>query len=291
MSDKMYPQLPAQPPPQGYQQPPPPGYQPPPPQGYQQPPPHGYPQPQQQGYPNQPPPYAPGYGQQAGYPAQPYQAAAPAPGQTVIIHHQTTHPVRPVVQPTRNASATLGGLFSGAAKVAKGIGNTVQKELDIHATSPTLRQFGTNAILQFISRSNNMCLRTLPNGGLDCMGNPAANDPYTHYKVQNHGNNIVTMNTMGNPTFYISIDKMGNALGNGPGGYESKLRLHETFKGFITFESLSNANSHLATLPNGQMKPSRGTGKDQDSQFSIRVIVPAVAPVQQVYQQTTIIHK
>lgn len=126
MSDKMYPQLPAQPPPQGYQQPPPPGYQPPPPQGYQQPPPHGYPQPQQQGYPNQPPPYAPGYGQQAGYPAQPYQAAAPAPGQVKSMQGVTDckksewfHRLPPRVKPfTRFESSIvlrtvkLEGLYS-----------------------------------------------------------------------------------------------------------------------------------------------------------------------------------
>lgn len=145
--------------------------------------------------------------------------------------------------------------------------------------------------LQLVNRSNNLALRTLPNGGLDCLGNPVANDPYTHYKIQNHGNNIVTMNTMGNPTFFVTVDKTGTSLGNGPGGYESKFRLHETMKGFITFESLSKPMHHLGISANGLMAPAKNTSKGAESQFSIRVIAPAHMPVpgQQVYH-TTVVH-
>lgn len=291
MSGNLYPDLgKGQPPPQGYPQQP---------QGYQQPPPQGY-QPPPGGYPNQPPPpYAPGYPAQQpypaqpqpGYPAQPYapaaQAQAQPAGHTIIIQHGAAgRPVSaqrappPKSAPYKNTSSTLGGLFSGASKVAKSIGNTVQKELDIHASSPTLSLFATGAILQFVSRKNNQCLRTLPNGALDCVGNPAVNDPYTHYRVQNFGHNIVTLNCMGNPTFHIFIDKAGNVFGNGPAGFESKLRLHETMKGFITFESLHNPGCHVGITPEGLMKPGKSAGKDEDSQFSIRVIVAAQQPVQ-----------
>ncbi|XP_072035265.1 uncharacterized protein [Amphiura filiformis] len=262
-------------PPQGYA-PPPQGYAPPP-QGYA-PPPQGY-APPPQGYAPPPQGYAP---PPQGY-APPPQGYAP---QSNVTHVHTTT----TVQGQQSSSFSLGGLMKSAGKLATGAANTVQKEFDLHVSSPLLAKFGSDNILQFTSCASNRFLRVLPNGGVDAVGVPTAVD--TQFMIVNHGNNIVSMRNLATQNKFLTIEN-GRLLCTGAGNYPCKFRLHETLKGFVTFESLKEAGCHISVLPTGEIKnPKLAKSKDDSAQFSVTLLYsrintgPAVQQTHTVYQTT-----
>ncbi|XP_006821633.1 uncharacterized protein LOC100367232 [Saccoglossus kowalevskii] len=223
---------------------------------------------------------------QAGYPQGGYPAQRPAHHTTII---QTNQPV--VVRPSSGSSkSSAGGLLSslskGAGKLAKGAYDTVTHEVDIHASSATLKKFSTGNVVELTSRVTSNGLRILPNSQVDARASP--NEPCAHFTCINEGHNIVILRNIANPAFHLTITS-NHVSGRGTGGFPCKFRIHETLKGFVTLESLQSPGQHIGVTADGTMKAANLVGKDNDAQFSVRLVASAYPSAGVGATQTTVV--
>ncbi|XP_071806369.1 uncharacterized protein [Asterias amurensis] len=236
----------------------------------------------------QPPPYS-AQGkppQQAGYPPPVYGNQAPVTN--VQVQHTNV-----VVQQNRSSGLerSLGSLFKSAEKVVNDASNTLVRESDRYANSPTLNLFSNGNILRLQARSNGGYLQILPTGALDTKGSP--NDLAAHFVVVNIGYNQIILKSAIYPTCHIG-NHGGHIVGNGNGDHSCKFRLHETMQGFITFESVNPVDHHIGVNADGSLKPSNVVRKDNSAMFAPSLVsspYPQPVHVQQTTTTTTTYQK
>ncbi|GFR59880.1 hypothetical protein ElyMa_001805800 [Elysia marginata] len=242
----------------------------PPPQGQQPPPAYAYvPPPQAQG----PPPAA------AANQAPPKQQKNQAP-------------------PKQQKKS--GGMFSSFMKEMDKVGKQISKEIDYasakvnetvdqHYSSALLDMFKNGNSVQLISRLTGRCVQIVIDAhGLMVLDANGVCDPNAFnsvWIVTNEGNNQVRLHNSNN---YLAIENghvivkpfaSGSVLGP-----ETKFQLSQTQFQFVTLESLNARGEHVGFLPTGQVKPAKGTIKDNGSMFGVKLVASS-------YPQVTVVKK
>ncbi|GFN85315.1 hypothetical protein PoB_001182100 [Plakobranchus ocellatus] len=149
--------------------------------------------------------------------------------------------------------------------------------------------FRTGNIVQLISRLTGRCVQIVINAqGLMVLDANGVCDPNAFnslWTVTNEGNNQVRLHNSNN---YLAIEQ-GHTIVKpfAPGtllGPETKFQLSQMQYQFVTLESLTAKGEHVGFQPTGQVKPSKGTIKDNSSQFGVKLVTSH-------YPVTTVVHK
>jgi len=224
-------------------------------------------------YPGNPPVYS-----AASYPsAYPgaHSTQVHTSGQSTIVVQQA-----PVV-----VTKQRRGLFGQIGHELNQLGRVVSREVDwtadqinksiaTTATGNILSLFQSGNVIQLVSRKSGRSLQIVmgQSGQLvvDGLGQDGA--PNATWTVVNEGNNQVRLHNQHN--FLACVGGSIIVVHMAPGtvhGIETKFQLSQVGQ-FIYLESLKERGRHVGILDNGQLKPALATGKEQHSQFGVKLL-------------------
>ncbi|XP_071957967.1 uncharacterized protein [Antedon mediterranea] len=227
-------------------------------------------------YPQPPPAYSP-YPQDpskgSGYQPPPSQYPQNPPPQYVNqAPVQSVTYVKKGPAPAQSRSAFGGFMQSlerGATQVLGATERAIDRSVDHYSTSPTLAKFSSGNVISLISKNTRQCLRVLPNGSIDALGQ--ANDPACHFTSFNQGMNVVILRSISNPSFHLSVIQ-GLTVGLGTGNNNSKFRIHETPDHHVTFEWVPKTGNYIRIHPMGQPAATVGDNKSADTEFWVNLL-------------------
>ncbi|RUS78853.1 hypothetical protein EGW08_013395 [Elysia chlorotica] len=189
-------------------------------------------------------------------PAYPAQGAFPSPG----AHPP---PAAYAYQPPAAAGASVTvqqappkqekkGMFSSFMKEMDKVGKQISKEIDYASAkvNEAVDKNYSSALLYYISISTAIWI------------------------VTNEGNNQVRLHNCNN---YLAIENGHTIVKPFPAGSvlgpETRFQLSQMQFQFVTLESLQHRGEYVGFLPSGESKPSKGTLKDNSTQFGVKLLV------------------